>query len=208
MIRLVALLIIINIGCGQAQNNDRPKSPQWIGGRCEGCEVIHDLKNDDLSTIDTITGFLESDEKILLNGTIYKSDGKTPAPNVILYIYHTNAGGIYEQESRSDLPGKSFFKHRGIVQTDRDGQYAFYTFLPGAYPGRTEPKHIHPIILEPGKNEYYIDDWFFEGDLLLTDAKRNNLEQRGGNGIVKLKQENSIQIATRDIILGKNIPGY
>jgi protocatechuate 3,4-dioxygenase, beta subunit len=63
-------------------------------------------------------------------------------------------------------------------------------------------------VKEPDKNEYWIDEVLFEDDPLLTAAQRSRAENRGGNGIVHLEQMDGLLTATRDIILGKNIPDY
>ena len=71
------------------------------------------------------------------------------------------------------------------------------------------PAHIHPIIKESGKIEYYIDDYLFDDDLRLTAAKKNKLENRGGSGIIHLtKNKAGDWIGFRDITLGSNIPNY
>jgi protocatechuate 3,4-dioxygenase beta subunit len=71
------------------------------------------------------------------------------------------------------------------------------------------PAHIHPSIKEPNiDNEYYIDDFVFDDDKLLTSEKRKEVENRGGNGILKVAISGDLQIAERDIILGLNIPNY
>jgi protocatechuate 3,4-dioxygenase beta subunit len=70
------------------------------------------------------------------------------------------------------------------------------------------PAHIHPLIKEPNKNEYYIDEYLFNDDPSLTTAERKRQENRGGNGIIKLGTLNGMLVGKRDIILGLNIPDY
>ena len=42
----------------------------------------------------------------------------------------------------------------------------------------------------------------------LTKEERNKLQDRGGSGIITLENRNGMLYGNRDIILGKNIPGY
>ncbi|HRD57434.1 MAG TPA: hypothetical protein PK504_05265 [Ferruginibacter sp.] len=42
----------------------------------------------------------------------------------------------------------------------------------------------------------------------ITKEARQNLQNRGGNGIIHLQKEGSILKGSRTIIAGKNIPGY
>ena len=95
-----------------------------------------------------------------------------------------------------------------LIKTNKTGQYKFYTLIPASYPKSNNPKHIHITIKEPGKSEYWIDDFLFADDALLTRELRNKNKFRGGNGILRTSNQNGIMIARRDIILGENIPGY
>jgi protocatechuate 3,4-dioxygenase beta subunit len=135
-------------------------------------------------------------------------DGKTPAKDVLLYIYHTNRDGIYETRGNETGWGKRHGYIRGWVKTANDGSYTFFTFRPGSYPNRREPEHIHITVKEPDMNEYYIDDFMFDDDPLLTRSERENRRNRGGSGIVKPDKTGKIYTIQRDIILGRNIPGY
>ncbi|MCE7063844.1 hypothetical protein [Dyadobacter sp. CY326] len=86
---------------------------------------------------------------------------------------------------------------------------AIYTIKPGAYPNEFIPAHIHTSIKEPGiANEYYIDEFVFDDDPLLTTAERKKLERRGGSGILRLQEQSGIQVAEHDIVLGLNVPNY
>jgi protocatechuate 3,4-dioxygenase, beta subunit len=137
-----------------------------------------------------------------------------PLPKMLSYIYHTNQKGIYpsignDPDNNRDGWGKRHGYIRGWIKTDANGFYQFYTLRPGTYPSRSDPAHIHITIKEPGLNEYYIDDFQFDDDPLLTTAKRQKQKNRGGDGILILvRQPNGIMQGTRHIILGKNIPDY
>lgn len=54
----------------------------------------------------------------------------------------------------------------------------------------------------------YIESIHFDGDPLLDYQQRSDLENRGGSGIVLLEKKGTLHLGRRDIILGKNIPGY
>lgn len=94
------------------------------------------------------------------------------------------------------------------MKTGKEGKYTFYTFRPGAYPDRNEPEHIHVTVKEPELNEYYLDDFLFDDDPLMTMEVRQRLNNRGGSGIVKPKEKDGILTVERDIVLGENIPDY
>jgi protocatechuate 3,4-dioxygenase beta subunit len=139
---------------------------------------------------------------------IYRSDGKTPALDVILYIYHTDSRGHY-----SHAPGQAHgLRHghlRDWMKTDRQGRYRFRTIRPAPYPNGRIPAHIHPIVKEPGRNEYYIDENLFGDDSLVWSKERGRMEDRGGLGVVDVtRNKEGVWDGHRDIILGRNIPHY
>ena len=127
---------------------------------------------------------------------------------MLIYIYHTNRQGVYQTKGDEKGWAKRHGFIRGWVKTYSEGKYTFYTFRPAAYPSRNEPEHIHITVKEPGKSEYYLDEFVFSDHPLLTDERKINLENRGGTGIVKPTLENGILTIYRDLILGKNIPCY
>lgn len=176
-----------------------------VGGPCEGCEAVFEYGSRTLSPVDTLPGFKTTTPRIKLTGTIYKQDGKTPAPGVILYIYHTNRKGVYP--TRGDEKGWAR-RHgyiRGWIRTNADGMYTFYTFKPGSY--SNNPAHIHPIILEPGGRYYYIDEYRFRDDEKISNIEQY-IDNRGGSGIMELVDAGNLWIARRDIVLGRNVDGY
>jgi len=198
---LPALLLVALSACSQ---------PQHVGGPCEGCEAIYENKIpfEQLPSFDTLPGYYEKGNKLLVIGKVFKADGKTPAADVVLYLYHTNIEGIYPTKGNEKGWGRRHGYLRGWLKTNEKGEYSFLTIRPGAYPGRDNPEHIHVTIKEPGKNEYWIDDFHFDDDPILTAAARKNFKNRGGNGIVKVTRSGDLLTASRNIVLGLNIPGY
>ncbi|MEZ4686656.1 MAG: intradiol ring-cleavage dioxygenase [Bacteroidia bacterium] len=194
-------------GC---QSRQRPESTplRQVGGPCEGCEALFECGNRALNMVDTLPGFFENEPRITLEGTVYQPDGKTPAEGVIIYIYHTNRDGIYPTRGGEQDWGRRHGYIRGWAKTGKDGRYAFFSFRPGAYPGRNIPEHIHITVKEPDTVPYYLEDFFFDDDPLLSASQRASLRGRGGSGIVKLEAEGGLLHAKRDLVLGRNVEGY
>ena len=182
-----------------------------VGGPCEGCEAIYE----NTVPFEKLPSFVELPEvswdgkkPLGINGTVYKADGKTPAPDVVLYLYHTNEKGIYPKKGNEKGWAKRHGYLRGWVKTNQKGEYKFVSLRPAPYPGATEPAHIHVTVKEPFLNEYYIDEFLFSDDPLVTPEKRAKLENRGGSGIVKIFDVCNMYKGSRNIYLGKNIPDY
>ncbi len=76
-------------------------------------------------------------QKIWVRGTVYYYGCEVPVPNPVLDIWHPNENGDY-----SNVEGNpDDFAYRARVQGNADGEYSYYSILPGLYPGR--PKHTH-----------------------------------------------------------------
>lgn len=213
-VRIISLVLCAFLILAQAcrsQSKTKPNAPPFtnVGGGCDGCEAIYDgMPNPELLTnVDTLPDYQLSGPKMLVYGTIYEKDGKTPAPNVIFYIYHTDQTGHYTASPGQIGAGRRHGAIRGWIKTNSSGTYYFYTLKPAPYPNASIPAHIHPIIKETGMNEYYIDEFLFAGDPFLKNANKG-AEDRGGNGIVTLAQKGDLFMCKRDIILGLNIPNY
>jgi protocatechuate 3,4-dioxygenase, beta subunit len=209
---LLMLLLSVSIslqGCSQNNTSSHSKTKVHVGGQCEGCEAIYEspVPLDQLSNVDTLPDFNDPGPKIEISGIIYERDGKTPAEDVVLYVYHTDQTGVYPTKGNEKGWAKRHGYIRGWVKTDKNGFYKFYTLVPASYPNGKNPKHIHPTIKEKDKNEYWIDEYLFEGDPYLQYEKSDR-PPRGGNGIIKPVMKDGMLKATRNIILGLNVQDY
>jgi protocatechuate 3,4-dioxygenase beta subunit len=178
-----------------------------VGLPCEGCDAVFVGKPEAaaIATIARIAPPDEAGEALQWRGRTLDTNGK-PVAGVIVYAYHTDASGVYPQESA--LRGTSARQHgrlRGWVRSDAEGRFGFDTIRPAAYPGRAIPAHIHVHVIEPGRCTYYLDDVNFRDDPLLTEATTSR-ERRGGDGVVDAKRgaDGTWQI-TRDIVLGLDV---
>lgn len=182
-------------------SGDRP-----VGGPCDQCDLMYFNMPDTMYWQTSLAPKNEPGEPMIIEGTIYKKDGITPAPGVVLYVYHTDAKGHY-----SNLLDQKKIQHghlRGWIKTGPDGRYKFTSIRPAPYPQRNAPAHIHPLIKEAGMTRYYIDEYLFDDDPLLTEDVRRKQELRGGSGIIRLTNKNGVWMGRRDIILGQNVPNY
>jgi len=210
----IFFVLILAWSCqGQINDSKSQKTSQRnqdiVGGPFENSEYMFINIPKNIKASDTSPGWNQPGQKLLITGTVYELDGKTPAPNVIMYYYHTDINGYYSISENNSSKASKHGYIRGWIKTDKNGKYSIYTVRPAAYPNSEEPAHIHPSIKEPNiNNPYYIDAFVFDDDPLLTKTKRKNMRNRGGNGILRLERQGDLQIADHDIILGLNIPNY
>lgn len=136
---------------------------------------------------------------LVIHGRVFRADGTTPAPDLIVFAYHTDAAGHYDVPSA----GAHSWRLRGWVKTDATGRFEFTTIRPGPYPGGRTAAHVHFTVEGPGvsRQSYGL---LFEGDPLLTAAERENSGKAGRFGEVRpIETRDGVQHATLDIRIGK-----
>lgn len=205
----LCLLGILLLNSCQAQPS-KPATNQLIGGNCETCELLFEGIPEKIGASDTSAGWYENGQQLVITGKVYQADGKTPAPNIIIYYWHTDSKGLYSHKSGNNKKATQHGYLRGWVKSDSNGQYTIHTSRPASYPKEDIPAHIHVLIKEPALSDpYYVDDLVFDEDpLLIKYFKKYPAEERGGNGILRVLLDGNIQIAEHDIILGLNIPNH
>lgn len=149
----------------------------------------------------TLSTDADKGEKMVVSGTVFQPDGETPAPNVLIYIYHTDIEGFYGRKSGEHKHGR----YRGWMLTDKQGRYEFQTIKPAPYPENRFAAHIHTTLTTAAMREDWIDSYLFEDDTLISARERAEAGKKGGfNPILKLeKGANGIWTARRDIQLWK-----
>lgn len=189
----VALLLVLFVSASLPLYGANAQDPEPLPA-CEWCGATE--APPDVSWTTTIAGPEEPGDPLVISGTVYHPDGSTPAPGVILYVYHTNAAGIYPKGGNEAGNGRRHGYLRSWVKTDDQGQYRVKTIRPGTYPTCSEPAHIHMTVKPPGVEEYWIDSLVFAGDRLITPENRGRLRV-----IEVLRDEDQTWRGTRDIVL-------
>lgn len=124
-------------------------------------------------------------EAVEISGTVFGADGKTPAPNTLIYLYHTDFEGYYGRGSGVHRHGK----YRDWMLTDEKGRYSFRTIKPAPYPENRFAAHIHMTLTTEKMREDWVDSILFEGDRLISAREREVAGRKGGfNPIVTLRK--------------------
>lgn len=80
---------------------------------------------------------------MIVAGRVVDSNG-TPLPAVKVYVYHTDAKGLYHRA------GESGFRLNGTMWTNSEGKFEFRTIRPAPYPGAKSGEHFHFKLSEGG----------------------------------------------------------
>lgn len=149
----------------------------------------------------TIAGPDEPGRRLLITGRVLQADGRTPAPDVLLYIYHADARGAYSRRGGETGNGVRHGHLRGWLRTGPRGEFRISTIRPAPYPSSAEPAHVHVTLTPRGGAERWVDSIVFDDDSRLTPALRARMPNAGGSGIVRITQDaTGVQHAVRDIV--------
>lgn len=168
-----------------------------ISSRCES--NIH--PSDSISSVAVaLVSANERGTRLIISGIIYRSDGKTPLANAVLYAYQTDADGYYSREKG----GNRNPRIRGRLRTGPDGRYEIRTIMPGHYPGSKIPSHIHASVTPAGGKEVEIDEFLFDGDPFLQKVDYGKFASQGRfSSIVKIETgKDGVVRGIRDIKVG------
>ena len=90
------------LSCNGQTTPNAPNRAGVVGGPFENGAFMYIGMPEHIKSIDTNAGWWQEGQKLLVTGAIYKLDGRTPAPNVILYYYHTDINGVYSDRQGLD----------------------------------------------------------------------------------------------------------
>ncbi len=122
----------------------------------------------------TIAAKDEPGERLIVTGQVFGSDGKTPMAGASVYVYHTDAKGLYTPENNDNRNPRL----RGYMRTDAQGRYEYSTIKPAPYPNDGPPAHIHYVVNAPGAKER-VFEIVFEGDPKVDERIRADAAKEG-----------------------------
>jgi|SRR6185369_9787798 protocatechuate 3,4-dioxygenase, beta subunit len=116
----------------------------------------------------------ELGERLIVTGRVFGPDGKTPLAGASVYVYHTDAKGLYTPETNDSRDPRL----RGYMRTDAQGRYEYDTIKPAPYPNNRIPAHIHYVVNAPGHQER-VFEIVFEGDPKIDERIRADAAKEG-----------------------------
>jgi protocatechuate 3,4-dioxygenase beta subunit len=116
---------------------------------------------------------------LLVRGTLFRADGRTPLSGALVFAYHTDRHGLYNPNQATHS-----WRLRGAVRTASDGSFEFQTIRPASYPKTRIPQHIH-VALQTAEGNYHAGEWRFADDPMVDQAERAESARAGAFGWVR-----------------------
>jgi protocatechuate 3,4-dioxygenase beta subunit len=105
---------------------------------------------------------------LVIEGRVFGPDGSTPAPDVIVFAYHTDRDGIYSGPGKPGAP----WRLQGWARTDSGGRFELRTIRPAPYPDRDVPAHVHVTLESPVLGRQWTPSLRFADDPLVSAGER------------------------------------
>ncbi len=153
----------------------------------------------------------EPGDRLMLTGTVFGTDCQTPLPGALIEVWQANNAGLYDTEKPGNFTEATTFHLRGMLYTNKKGQYEIETIVPGRYPippnlpglekyaGLTRPAHIHFRVMEslhvPVTTQLY-----FKGDPFLANDPWAGHKQTLA---IDLEQDGRLRRGVFDIVLAR-----
>ncbi len=141
---------------------------------------------------------------IVLEGKIFREDGKTPIRDAFVEVWHCDENQVYDNTSDE-------YNYRGGQRTRKDGAYAFKSILPVPYKAvpniesSWRPAHIHMRVSVPGQQDLITQIYFKGGKYVETDKWAT--APQAVNRILDMNKNNSGEIEiVFNVIMSKEIP--
>ncbi|RNI31331.1 dioxygenase family protein [Rufibacter latericius] len=203
------LLLLLGSACESSSSQNQPEAAtaQPVANSCDNpdgaIECCFLNMPQKLTSTMTIAGPKEPGERLVIMGRIFKSDGKTPLANAIVYAYQTDNTGHYSKKGNETGVQKWHGRLHGWCKTDQTGAYEIHSIRPARYPDNSMPAHIHAAIKPENGAPFYISDFVFKDDSLVNEKYLASIfTPVGGTGVVEVrKSPDNTWTGKRDITL-------
>ncbi len=160
-----------------------------------------------------LAGPEEPGERLVLTGTVYSSDCRTPLPGALIEIWQANHAGLYDTDKPGNFTERAAFRLRGLLHADKRGEYEIETIVPGRYPippglpglekyaGLTRPAHIHFRVID-GLHIPLTTQLYFKGDAFIATDPWASQQRKLA---IDLKQQGRFLRGNFDIVLSNGL---
>jgi protocatechuate 3,4-dioxygenase beta subunit len=124
---------------------------------------------DDAPSSVVIAGKDEPGDRLVVTGRTL--DGERPVAGVSLYVFHTDAKGLYAGGFFNGPRAEFNPRLHGSLRTDAQGRYQYETIRPGSYGNPLGASHVHYVVKAPGYQPLLLA-LQFEDDPIVVRARQ------------------------------------
>ena len=110
-----------------------------------------------------VAGADEPGERLVVTGRVI--DGTTFVVGASVYVFHTDADGVYAP-GLSGPDAELDPRLHGALRTDAEGRYQYETIRPGSYDNNAA--HVHYVVIASGYKPRIFDLWFQDDPILIA----------------------------------------
>ena len=155
----------------------------------------------------------EPGDRLVLTGTVFSADCRTPLPGALIEVWQANHAGLYDTNTPGNFTEATTFHLRGMLQTNEKGRYEIETIVPGRYPippnlpgleqyaGLTRPAHVHFRVAE-SLHVPLTTQLYFKSDPFVA---KDPWASRKPTLAIDLKADGKVQRGVFDIVLGRGL---
>ena len=156
------------------------------------------LASQDAPSMGEVAPASEPGERLVVSGTVYAADGRTPVAGASLYVYQTDARGHYRLDDPMGNQNPRLF---ALLRSDARGSYSYRTIRPASYPGTRVVQHIHYEVTASGHGTR-IFEIVFEDDPVMTQEVRRQAKEPGSiYSLRKVEPGRDAGRVTQDVVL-------
>jgi protocatechuate 3,4-dioxygenase, beta subunit len=134
-----------------------------------------------VGSVERIAPENEPGTPLVIQGRVYQSDGRTPAPGITVFAYQTDAEGLYDVATA----GPHSWRLKGWATADAEGRFEFHTIRPASYPNATVPQHVHLHLEGPSVPRRWTTELHFDDDPKVGARERAASKRAGLFGGVR-----------------------
>lgn len=172
MLRKAAPLSLFLLLCASAAC---AQDPEWV----RTWEEAQKGRPRMIESVSRIAPAGEPGTALTVRGRVFRGDGTTPAPNVVVFAYQTDASGVY------NTAGAAGWRLRGWARSGADGRFELHTIRPGSYPDGRVPAHVHVTIDGPGVPRQWTPELRFADDPFVSAREKEQSDAAGPFGGVR-----------------------
>jgi protocatechuate 3,4-dioxygenase, beta subunit len=152
-----AAYVFCLIGALTTRESQAQADPFWL----KSWDEAQHSRPDQLTSHGRIATAAEPGTPLVIRGQVFKPDGRTPAPDVVVHAYHRDQEGFdFGPKDRA----LTTWRLQGWVRTDDNGRFEFRTIRPAPDHMGRDAAHVHFTLVSAEFGRQWAPTVYFSDD--------------------------------------------